>query len=52
MTVVLDRAIEQYRREQLFAEAATAWETMESDLAGDFAELEGTIADGLEREEW
>ena len=52
MTAIIDRAIEHYRREQIFAQAAAAWKTMDDDLMADYAELEGSIADGLEREAW
>jgi predicted transcriptional regulator len=52
MTAIIDRALDQYRREQIFAQAAAAWKTMEADLMAEYSELEGSIADGLEREEW
>jgi len=52
MTAILDRAIDQYRREQIFAQAAAAWKTMEDELMAEYTELEGSIADGLENEEW
>jgi hypothetical protein len=52
MTAILDRAIDQYRREQIFAQAAAAWKTMEDELMDEYADLEGSIADGLENEEW
>ena len=52
MTAILDRAIDQYRREQIFAQAAAAWQTMEDELMAEYADLEGSIADGLENEAW
>lgn len=52
MTAILDRAINQYRREQIFTQAARAWATLEDELIRENAELEGTIADGLEHEPW
>jgi hypothetical protein len=58
MTVVLDRAVELYRREQLFALAAAQWQAIQGDpearaeLAAEYAIWETTVADGLERETW
>ena len=58
MTALLDRAVECYRREQLFADAERAYRELESDPDA-LAELEAeydlwdvTVADGLGREEW
>lgn len=58
MTMLLDRAVECYRREQLFADAERTYRELESDLDA-IAELEaeydlwdGTVADGLERQTW
>lgn len=58
MLSLVDRAVEQYRREQLFSEAEIAYQTLEAD-PGALAELEfeyslwePTVADGLEHEEW
>jgi hypothetical protein len=58
MTTLLDRAVECYRREQLFAEVERAYRELESDPDA-LAELEAeydlwdvTVADGLGREEW
>jgi hypothetical protein len=31
---------------------AAAWNEMEDDLMAEYASLEGSIADGLENEEW
>ena len=54
MTVVLDAALETYRRHRFLAKAATAYETLASDSATDansrreLAELDGTSTDGLQ----
>lgn len=52
MTAIIDRAIEHYRREQIFAQVADAWAAMEDEFMDEHAALEGTIADGLAREAW
>jgi hypothetical protein len=58
MTTLVDRAVESYRREQLFAEAAVAWEAILNDpealaeLEREYAIWETTVGDGLVREEW
>ncbi len=58
MTMIIGRAVEQYRREQLLAEANEAWAALQADPAA-MAEIEAeqalwdqTLGDGLEREEW
>lgn len=54
MTVVLDAALESYRRDRFLAQAAAAYETLASDpaAAGDYrreiSDLDGTSADGLQ----
>jgi predicted DNA-binding protein len=51
---VLERAVESYRREQFFAEFNAAFERLRSDPVAwedhlaEQAELEGTLADGLD----
>jgi len=51
---VLERAVENYRREQFFAELDAAYERLQADPAAwrdylaEQAELEGTLADGLD----
>jgi hypothetical protein len=53
MTVVLDAALENYRRHQFLVQAAAAYETLVSDpvAASDYRreldDLDGTSADGL-----
>ncbi len=53
MTDILDEALEVYRRERFFAEAAAAYDSLsagESEGYGDeIAGLDGTLADGLDR---
>jgi predicted transcriptional regulator len=58
MTIVLERAVDRYEREQLFAEANAAWAAIQADPAA-MAEIEAeqelwdrTLADGLEDDEW
>ncbi|RFC47433.1 MAG: hypothetical protein DVB22_003149 [Verrucomicrobia bacterium] len=52
MTVVLDAALESYRRERFLAQAAAAYESVASDPAAacdyrrEISDLEGTSADG------
>jgi len=54
MTVVLDAALETYRRHRFLAKAATAYDALASDSVTDsdyrreFTELDGTSADGLQ----
>ena len=54
MTVVLDAALESYRRHRFLAQAAAAYETLASDpaAANDYSReingLDGTSADGLQ----
>ena len=53
MTVVLDAALETYRRQRFLAKATAAYETLASDSAAadyrrELAELDGTSADGLQ----
>lgn len=53
MTVVLDAALETYRRQRFLAKAAAAYDTLASDSGGDdyrreLATLDGTSADGLQ----
>lgn len=54
MTVVLDAALETYRRHCFLAKAAAAYDTLASDSAADanyrreLTELDGTSADGLQ----
>jgi predicted transcriptional regulator len=53
MTVVLDAALETYRRQRFLAKAAAAYETLASDSAAaeyrrELADLDGTSADGLQ----
>jgi predicted transcriptional regulator len=51
---VLERAVENYRREQFFAELDAAYERLQADPVAwaeelaERAELEGTLADGLD----
>ena len=51
---VLERAVENYRREQFFAEVDAAYEQLQADpvawkdYLAEQAELEGTLADGLD----
>jgi predicted transcriptional regulator len=51
---VLERAVESYRREQFYAEFNAAFERLRSDPAAwedylaEQAEMEGTLADGLD----
>ena len=58
MTVILERAVERYQREQLLGEANDAWAALQADPAamteieGEQALWEQTLGDGLEREEW
>ena len=58
MTVILERAVEQYQREQLLTEANEAWAALQADstatieVAVEQALWDRTLGDGLEREEW
>jgi predicted transcriptional regulator len=51
---VLERAVENYRREQFFAELDAAYQRLQADPVtwaeelAERAELEGTLADGLD----
>ena len=51
---VLERAVENYRREQFYAEFNAAFERLQSDpvawkdYLAEQAEMEGTLADGLD----
>ena len=53
MTVVLDAALEQYRRQRFLEKAAAAYASLAADPAaarnyhGELAALDGTVADGL-----
>jgi len=53
MTDILDEALETYRRERFFAEAAAAYESLSSGERNSYdqelASFDGTLADGLER---
>jgi hypothetical protein len=54
MTEVLDAALESYRRHRLLEQAAAAYASLSADPAsaeswrGEIANLDGTVADGLE----
>src|SRR5690606_7889766 len=52
MTDILDAALETYRRDRFFAEAASAYESLSASEAenhrDELAGLDGTVADGLE----
>jgi predicted transcriptional regulator len=54
MTVVLDAALETYRRQRFLAQAAAAYETLASEPASadsyrnEISDLAGTSADGLQ----
>lgn len=52
MTDILDAALETYRRDRFFAEAAKAYESLsaheEENYRDELAGLDGTVADGLE----
>ena len=50
MTVVLDAALETYRRQRFLAKAAAAYDTLASDAdyRRELTELDGTSADGLQ----
>jgi predicted transcriptional regulator len=54
MTVVLDAALENYRRHRFLAQAAAAYETLASDSAAaddyrrEISDLDGTSADSLQ----
>jgi predicted transcriptional regulator len=54
MTVVLDAALETYRRHRFLAQAAAAYETLASEPAAasdyhkEVSDLDGTSADGLQ----
>ena len=58
MTAVLDRAIEQYRRDRIFEQAAIEWEAIQRDpvakaeLDAEHALWDATATDGLEDEQW
>lgn len=58
MSEVVARAVEQYRRELLFAEANAAWVALQADpeasaeLAAEVAAWDATLADGLEPVTW
>ena len=53
-TVVLDAALETYRRQRFLAKAAAAYDTLASDAAAatdyrrELADLDGSSADGLQ----
>lgn len=57
MTALLDRAIEQMRRERMFADAAIAWQAIQADpvareeLDAEYRLWDAASADGLEPEE-
>jgi hypothetical protein len=52
MTDILDAALETYRRDRFFAEAAEAYESLstleEENYRDELAGLDGTVADGLD----
>lgn len=54
MTDILDEALETYRRDRFFAEAASAYESLssveETTYRDELASLDGTVADGLDTE--
>jgi len=58
MTVVLARAVDRYRREQLLRDANDAWAAIKADPAAardmneEDAAWEATLQDGLESEPW
>ena len=58
MTVIVERAVERYQREQLLTEANEAWSALQTDPAAradveaEQALWEQTLGDGLEREKW
>jgi hypothetical protein len=58
MTTILARAVDRERREQLLAEANAAWAVVLADpqsraeSEAEDALWEGTLADGLDAEEW
>ena len=58
MTMIVERAVDRYQREQLLSEANDAWAALQADPAtvadieGEQALWEQTLGDGLEREEW
>ena len=58
MTVIVERAVERYQREQLLTGANEAWAVLQADPAAradieaEQALWEQTLGDGLEREEW
>ncbi len=58
MTVIVERAVERYQREQLLSEANDDWAALQADrtatveLAIEQALWDRTLGDGLEREEW
>lgn len=58
MTALLDQAIEQLRRELIFARAASEWEAIQRDpvaraeLEAEYELWDATVADDLENEEW
>ena len=58
MTVIVERAVERYQREQLLTGANEAWAVLQADpsaradIEAEQALWEQTLGDGLEREEW
>jgi hypothetical protein len=58
MATLVERAVEAFRRDQLFAAAEAAWRAIQSDPAAraeidaEYALWDTTVADGLEREDW
>ncbi len=58
MTVIVERVVERYQREQLLTGANDAWATLQADpvaradVEAEQALWEQTLGDGLEREEW
>jgi hypothetical protein len=58
MTALLDRAVEQLRRDRLFADAAVAWQAIQADpiaraeLDAEYGLWEAASADGLDPEQW
>ncbi len=58
MTVIVERAVERYQREQLLTGSNEAWAVLQvdptamADIEAEQALWEQTLGDGLEPEEW
>ena len=58
MTVIVERAVERYQREQLLTGANEAWAVLQADpvaradIEAEQALWDQTLGDGLEREAW